>query len=148
MPNIASVLKSEISRLARKETKAAVNALRRAATSHRSEIAALKRRVAELEQTLRRVAKRPRGDGLRREQDTLQSKNRFSAKGLAAQRKRLGLSAQDVGLLLGTTSQSIYNWEAGKARPRASHMPAIVALRSLGSRQAQSILAQRRPARG
>ena len=32
------------------------------------------------------------------------------------------------GLLIGASAQSIYNWEEGKARPRAQHLPAIFAL--------------------
>lgn len=149
MTNIASVLKSEISRLARKEIKTTASTFKRAVTAHRSEISALKRRIAELEQTLRRLGKRTAG-GLDRkaEEDTPPTNNRFSAKGLVAQRKRLGLSAQEVGLLLGSSSQSIYNWEAGSAKPRAGHMPAIVALRSLGRRQAQAVLAERGATRG
>jgi DNA-binding XRE family transcriptional regulator len=65
---------------------------------------------------------------------------RFSAKGLASLRQRLGLSAADCGLLVGASSQSIYNWEEGKVRPRAKHLPAIAALRSLGKREATARL--------
>ena len=74
-------------------------------------------------------------------------RNRFSAKRLAAQRQRLGLSADAVGLLVGTSGQSIYNWEAGKARPRASHLAAIAALRTLSKTQAADILASRKSAK-
>ena len=63
-------------------------------------------------------------------------KIRFSAKGLAAQRKRLGLSASDIGLLVGASGQSVYNWESGQNRPRASQLPAIAELRTLGKRDA------------
>jgi len=62
---------------------------------------------------------------------------------MAAQRKRLGLSAAECGLLIGASAQSIYNWEEGKARPRAKHLPAIFALRNLGRRQASEILETR-----
>ena len=71
---------------------------------------------------------------------------RFSAKGLASQRRRLALSAQDCGLLLGTSAQSIYNWEAGKTRPLARHLAAIAALKTLGKRGATAILETRRAA--
>jgi DNA-binding transcriptional regulator YiaG len=71
---------------------------------------------------------------------------RFSAKSMAAQRKRLGLSAAECGLLIGASSQSIYNWEEGKARPRAQHLPAIFALKNLGRLQANEILETRRAA--
>ena len=48
MPNIASVFKSEISRVARKEIKAEILTLRKSTIAHRKEIAALKRRIEEL----------------------------------------------------------------------------------------------------
>jgi hypothetical protein len=52
-------------------------------------------------------------------QDAEEGKIRFSAKGPAAQRKRLGLSAQEIGLLVGTSGQSIYNW-GGRRHASAS----------------------------
>jgi DNA-binding transcriptional regulator YiaG len=61
---------------------------------------------------------------------------RFSAKGLAAQRKRLGLSAQAFGALIGASGQSVYKWEEGKTRPRAKHLPVIAALRGIGKKEA------------
>jgi DNA-binding XRE family transcriptional regulator len=146
MPNIAAVLKTEITRLARKHTRIETDALRRAVTHHRAEIAALKRRLLQLEQQLRRTARNgaaPPRDGAPAAGAT---KLRYSAKGFAAQRRRLALSAHEVGLLLGVADQTVYNWEAGASRPRASHLPAIAALRKLGKRQAQALLAQRRAA--
>jgi DNA-binding transcriptional regulator YiaG len=76
--------------------------------------------------------------------DTAGQRIRFSAKSLASQRRRLGLSAHDCGLLLGTSGQSVYNWEVGTARPRPKHMPAIAALRKLGKKDARAVLASRR----
>jgi DNA-binding transcriptional regulator YiaG len=65
---------------------------------------------------------------------------------MAAQRRRLGLSAAECGLLIGASAQSVYNWEEGKARPRAQHLPAIFALRHLGRRQANEIVETRKAA--
>jgi DNA-binding transcriptional regulator YiaG len=59
---------------------------------------------------------------------------------LASWRRRLGLSAVDFGLLMGASSQSIYNWEEGKVRPRTKHLPAIAALRTLGRKEAAARL--------
>jgi len=145
MPNIASILKTEISRLARREVRAATDSLRKAASGYRAEISALKRRTQSLEQELREL--RRRGTKAVDAAPALESsgeKLRFSAKGLAAQRRRLGLSASDAGLLLGVSEQSIYNWEGGKSRPMARHLPAISALRKLGRRGAAAALASRR----
>jgi DNA-binding transcriptional regulator YiaG len=65
---------------------------------------------------------------------------------MASQRRRLGLSAAECGLLIGASAQSVYNWEEGKARPRAQHLPAIFTLRNLGRRQANQILESRKAA--
>ena len=139
MPNIASALKAEISRIARKEIRAETSSFKKSNTSYRSEIAALKRRVQALEQQLRRVVRTTRPAAVP-EPSPDATKFRYSAKGLASQRRRLGLSARECGLLLGATPQSIYNWEEGKIRPRAKHLPAIAALRTLGRKAARAHL--------
>jgi DNA-binding transcriptional regulator YiaG len=146
MANVASVLKEEISRIARKETRRETSSLKKSSTTHRSEIAALKRRVLELERQLRRVGRERTSSRPLAANDAVSSGTRFSARSMAAQRRRLGLSAADCGLLIGASAQSIYNWEEGKARPRAQHLAAIFALRTLGRRQANEILESRRAA--
>jgi DNA-binding transcriptional regulator YiaG len=140
MPNIATALKSEIARIARKEVRAQIATLKKSVVSYRFEIAALKRRAQAAEQQLRRAGRVSTkvASGARSNPSTV--KLRFSAKGLASQRKRLGLSARECGLLFGTSAQTIYNWEEGKIRPQGRHLPAIVALRSLGIRQARAHL--------
>jgi DNA-binding transcriptional regulator YiaG len=67
---------------------------------------------------------------------------RFSAKGLAGQRQRLGLSAAATAKLLGVSALSVYKWESGQTRPRAKHFPAIAALRSMGKREAAARLSE------
>lgn len=143
MPNIASVLKSEITRIARKEIRAEVESLKKSLSGHRTEIAGLKRRSQALEQELKRLQKFATKPEPMPNNKTDQ-KLRFSAKRLAAQRQRLGLSADAVGLLVGASGQSVYNWEAGKARPRPSHLAAIAALRGLSNTQAAEVLAARK----
>ena len=65
----------------------------------------------------------------------------FTPAGSAVNRKRLGLSASDFGLLVGATGQSIYAWEAGKAKPRPQASVAIAALRGIGKREVEDWLA-------
>jgi len=142
MPNIASILKSEISRVARKEVRAEVLTLKKAVGTHRKEIAALKHRAQALEQALRRMGRSQRAaPEPAAAEDADSGLRRFSAKGLLSLRSRLALSAAECGALVGASSQSIYNWEQGKARPSARHLPAIAALRSMGKREASARLA-------
>ena len=140
MPNVASVLKSEISRVARKEVRGETVALKKAVSAYRTEIAALKRRAQSLEQALKRLSKvhmtAPKTDAVVEEPGKL----RFSAKSLASQRRRLGLSSVQCGLLLGASDQSVHNWEQGKTRPLARHLPAIAALRGMSKKEATARL--------
>ena len=46
------------------------------------------------------------------------------------------MSARDFGMLLGVSSQAIYNWEQGVARPRPALLEKLTALRELGKREA------------
>ena len=155
MPNIASVFKDEIIRVARKEMRHEMASLKKAATAHRAEIAALKRRAVDLEKAVRGLAKsRPAAGPAASIQDpqtsqtsqTSQKPIRFSATGLASQRKRLALSAEECGLLVGASGQSVYNWEAGKARPRTVNLTAISALKTMGKKEAVARLAALRAA--
>ena len=141
MPNIASILKSEIARVARKEVRGELQSLKKAAASYRSEIAQLKRRAQALEQQVKRLGK-GRGRAAPEAEGDEGPQLRFSAKGLASQRRRLGLSAEACGALVGATGQSVYKWESGNIRPRARHLPAIAALRKMGRREAAARLAE------
>ena len=147
MPNIASLLKDEIARVARKEVRRETASLKKAVVAYRTEIAALKRRSRALEQELRRLSKASPTPVRAQTDNDPSEKVRFSAKGLASQRRRLGLSADDLGLLIGASGQSVYNWEAGKARPRAKLLPAIAALKTLGKKEATAHLATLRETR-
>jgi DNA-binding transcriptional regulator YiaG len=134
MPNFAAVLKEEIARIARKEARQESAGPKKATVTHRSEIAALKRRVQALEKALRKVQPSRRSAAAALTADSPAGNLRFSAKGLAAQRKRLGISADACGKLLGVSGQSIYLWESGRARPSAKHLEGVAALRKLGRR--------------
>lgn len=138
MPNLASALKAEIIRLAKKEVRAEVESLRKASARYRSEIAELKRRIATLEAQQNRVQKRIASDPVVAEEPV--GRIRFSPTRLAAQRKKLGLSAAEMGALLGVSSQSVYHWESGKNRPRPAQLGAIAELRRIGKREAKARL--------
>lgn len=142
MPNIASVLKEEIARVARKEARAATQALKKSSAHFRSDIAALKRRIAALEQRVDRLGRAAgKKSAMASADEPAAGSFRFSAGGLLAQRKRLGLSAAEAGRLLGVSDQSVYKWENGKTRPRASQFAGIAELRRLSKKQAAARLA-------
>lgn len=142
MANFAQQLKSEISRISRKELRAETQALKKASAQHRREMAALKRRIASLEAAIRRLAKvqpqRVRKEAATEEEST---SLRFRAGGFASLRKKLGVSAADMAKLLGVSSQSVYHWEQGKTRPRGAQLALIAEVRKMGKKAVAARLA-------
>jgi hypothetical protein len=141
MPNIAAVLKDEIVRLARKELRAELEGLRKANGQHRTEVAALKRRVTALECALaksERKAAKLAGEAA--PEPGTARKGRFSATRLLARREKLGLSRAEMGLLFGVSAQTIYNWEKGK-RPKQAQIDALSEFGHLGKREVKARLA-------
>lgn len=135
MSTFAYQLKVEIARVAKKEVRGETKQLKQASSKYRSEIAALKRQVAGLEAAIKklsngqsRLAKADAGDS--------QEKLRFRAPRFVTLRKKLGLSAEQMGKLIGVSAQSVYHWEQGKSRPRSSQLPAIAAVRRMGKKDA------------
>ncbi|QQQ01010.1 helix-turn-helix domain-containing protein [Lysobacter enzymogenes] len=146
MPNIASVLKSEVARLTRKEVRAQVDPLRQQVAAQRKSIAALKLDIAKLQKALNAAgrSKTPAlpagasGDGSA-------GQVRFSAKGLLKLRKRLGLSRAAFAPLLGVSAPAIATWESGASRPRQASIEKLALVRKLGKRQVDQLLAQHAP---
>jgi DNA-binding transcriptional regulator YiaG len=140
MANIASVLKEEVVRLARKEVRREVAGLKKASVQYRSDIAVLKRRVVTLEQQMSRLGKATtQNAGVKAESDS-ETKVRFVAKGFKSLRQRLGLTAEVIGALLDVSAQSIYSWESGKSSPRKQQLPKIAMLRGMSKREVSAIL--------
>src|SRR4051794_33118188 len=139
MPNIASLLKTEIARVARKEVRAQTEPLSTSSRQYRSSISALRKKVDALEKQLTRLQK---SGASGKAAVTVGSEDgdvrlRFRAGGFASLRKKFGISAAQMGQLLGVTGQSVYAWEQGKSRPRASQLQAIAEVRKLGKREMQ-----------
>ena len=136
MTNLASLLKSEISRVARKEIRTEILPLKKTVAAQRAEIATLKRDLKEAQQQLRRLGKAATKAAPRVEADAPGKLPRFSAKGFRALRARLALSAKDCGLLVGASGQAVYLWEKEMSKPRPRLLKAIAALRTMGKKEA------------
>ena len=67
---------------------------------------------------------------------------RYSARSVRSQRRRLGLSTEDFGKLVGVTALAVHAWEIGKARPRKAKLAALVAVRRLTKTEALQKLAE------
>jgi DNA-binding transcriptional regulator YiaG len=143
MPNIATVLKAEISRLARKEIKSNTTSTKGAVAQFRRDIAKLKRLVQSQQKEIAflktQEQKRIGQPQPTNSEDELEGV-RHSARSVKAQRKRLGLSAADFGKLVGVSGLTVYSWERGNRHPRKERLAALVAVREMGRREAMSKL--------
>ena len=136
MPNIASVLKEEIRRLARKEAKAFAAPLKKALAAERKALAALRKQVAANAKVAGKAARRvatkavpvepavqgrgpARADGWRK--DTVRST-----------RKALGLTQGQFAKLAGVSQITVSFWETGRSTPRMAQQQSVLAARELG----------------
>lgn len=135
MPNIAKILKEEISRVARRELRSQLEGMRKSVTQHQREITSLKARSKALERQVATLEKKALEPEATPAVEPAVKQARFVPKGLVSMRKRLGLSAADLAGLMGVTAQTIYNWEGGTTRPKAEQQAKLASLRSVGKRQ-------------
>jgi DNA-binding XRE family transcriptional regulator len=148
MPNLAVALKEEICRLARREIKAQAAPTRQAIVQYRHEIARLKRQIREQQRKVALLAaQKPNGAACVEVDDDPLAGLRFSARSVAAQRRRLRLSAEDYGKLIGVSGLTIYNWEHGRTRPRAAQFEALARVRGITRTEAAARLGRELSAR-
>jgi DNA-binding transcriptional regulator YiaG len=139
MSKLVSTLKEEIVRIARKEIRTEIEALKKASNRYRSEIAELKRQVTQLEKQSRKLGS---GEGATPNVESEGTgKFRFRADGLRGHRERLGVTAKTMAALLDVSVQTLTNWESGKTKPRASQLGTIATVRKLGKRDVAERLA-------
>jgi DNA-binding transcriptional regulator YiaG len=142
MPNVATVLKDEITRLARKELRSQTQWMKKTTAQYRRDIVMLKRQVAQLQRQVSRSGEPVPKKSATPADDDNATRVRFTAKGLRSQRLRLGLSAGNFARLVGVTPKSIYDWERGVSRPRKRHLSALASLRAIGKKEARTRLEQ------
>ena len=141
MADLINALREEMRRQAKKEQRASLTALRRMVSQHRRDIAELKRQLAASQKRLSFLENQERKRLEDRAADGAGAEAaRYSPKSVRSHRRRLGLSAEDYGKLVGVSAQTIYHWERGKSRPRKSQREALVVVRSLGKREAKDRL--------
>lgn len=143
MPNIMSVLKAEICRLAKKEAKREVAPVKKVNASYRGLIAGLRRQVDAMQKEMLALRKAVPAPGA-----AIQAKaapeGRFwiSGKGVKTLRKRMGLTQARFGKLVGVSVPTVVNWEGaqGKVNLRKAAAGKLQGLRGIGKRQAAEML--------
>lgn len=145
MPNIAQVLKAEIARIAKHESKVAVSQPKKSSIANKKAMVDIKRRLAQIEKSLGAIQKTmksccsdqapvPEPTGV---------KAWLTGKGIKSLRKKMRVSQAAFGKLVGASMAAVLRWEkqAGKLTFRGDTLAKIVALRGVGVQEAQKRLA-------
>jgi len=145
MPNIAKILREEISRIARKESKSAVTPVRKSAAKLRPDVADLKNRVTVLEKEIKRLSvlvinlasTQPAPA-----EEAEEGRAWITGRGVKSLRRKLGLSQGEFGKLTGASSHAVYLWESnpGTLKLRAASKAAIMAVRGISKAEARKRL--------
>lgn len=143
MPNLMKELKSEISRLARKEAKQVVAPVKKMSANYRGLIAGLRKQLDALQKevaTFKRAA--PKAEKALASKTEHQGRFWITGKGVKALRKRMGLTQAQFGKLVGVSVPTIVNWEKveGKVNLRKAAAGRLQGLRGIGKRQAAEML--------
>ena len=144
MSNLMNELKSEISRLARKEARQVVAPVKKASANYRGLIAGLRKQLDALQNevaALRRVA--PKADKAVLAKQAPEGRFWITGPGVKALRKRLGLTQALFGKLAGVSVPTVIKWEGAKGKAPIRLKAAIArlqAIRKMGKKQAEEIL--------
>ena len=142
MSNVMKELKSEISRLAKKEAKAVVSPVQKASANYRGLIAGLRKQVDALQKEVSSLKRAmPKAE---KALTATEPEGRFwiTGKGVKAMRKKTGLTQEKFGKLVGVSVPTVVNWEKakGKLNLRKATAGALQGLRGKGKREVAEML--------
>lgn len=140
MNTFSNAFRAEVVRMARKELKPELQGMRKAITSHRSEIAALKREVKGLTSQLKAAQRQTKVVSAVSPSDQTKVSNRsgsdefvFTPELLAQMRHALGATQIEMASLLTVSPLSYSRWEKGQAQPRAKQLAKIEEVVRMGA---------------
>ena len=141
--NVMSVLKAEISRLAKKEAKAVVSPVKKASATYRSLLAGLRKQVDALQREVASLKKAvPAPEKALAAKTEPEGRFWITGKGVKAMRKKTGLTQEKFGKLVGVSVPTVVNWEKakGKLNLRKAAAGALQGLRGKGKREVAEML--------
>ena len=150
MPNIAKVLREEISRISRHEAKVAVTPVRKANAKVRPDVVDLKNRLSVLEKEIKRlnivvinlVSTQPAPAAA-----PVDDKVRILGRGVKSLRRKLGLTQEELGKLTGVSLGGVRAWERqkGMLKLKDASKAAIMAIKGIGKAEARKRLDAMKP---
>ena len=148
MPNLAALLKEEISKIARKEVQDQVRDLKKTVREQRDALARLEKRIGPAKAKAAKPAAaksapaKPAAKVSEAPAGAKEKQIRISPDTIKKHRKRLNLSQAQLGKILNVSTNTVLRWEAGKSKPRSKHLPGLDQLRSISMRELKKQLGE------
>ncbi|MDE2813406.1 MAG: helix-turn-helix domain-containing protein [Gemmatimonadota bacterium] len=153
MPSIATLLREEISKIARKEVQDQVRALKQTVREQRDAIARLEKQVgsAKAKAATKPAAAKPAtkpatkpaaAKAHKASAGDKRKQLRIAPNTIKKHRKRLKLSQAELGQLLNVSTNTVLRWEAGTSKPRSKHLPGLDQLRTISKRELKKQLGE------
>jgi DNA-binding transcriptional regulator YiaG len=141
VPDVAIVLKEEISRIARKEIRARVDPLKKQVIDLRRRLRAAEATLLQLQKTTNKTANtvsRQSGAIVPDVEETRQI--RISPNSVKKLRTRLRLTQAQMAQLVDVSTNTVVRWEQGTSSPRGGSRAVIASMRSMGIKQVKKQL--------
>ena len=154
MPNLATLLKEEISKIVRKEVQDQVRELQKTVREQRDALARLEKQsgpakakaaakpAATKSAATKSAAAKPAAKVSKAPAGDKRKQIRISPNTIKKHRKRLKLSQAELGELLNVSTNTVLRWEAGTSKPRSKHLSGLGQLRSMGLREVKKQLGE------
>ena len=141
MGKMEEALRSEMTRLARKEIRATCLPVARDVRELKRKVSELSRTVGSLVKLVEELSRKQRAEMAKLEAPPDEvEKARLSPRLIRTLRKRLGITQGSLAKLVGVSAASVTFWERGHTHPTESNKAALVALRKLGRREVRRLL--------
>ncbi|OGP87063.1 MAG: hypothetical protein A2156_09280 [Deltaproteobacteria bacterium RBG_16_48_10] len=144
MGKVESMIKSEVIRLARRETRKISVPLGRDVRLLKNTVSQIRKAVLILQRFAAQKQKELAKREIRLEASPEETKKlRFSPQLLRSLRKHLGITQKQLAILAGVTVGAVQKWEAGRFRPKDEKKGVLVALRKLSRRDVRKLLEEK-----
>ena len=143
MAKLESIIKSEITRLAKHEVRLVFRPLRKEVWGLKLKLSNLIKSFTVLDRFAREISKAKSTEPKLEASPEVVKASRLTPERIAGLRKKLGLSQRELGVLVGATTGAVLSWEKGKFRPQGEKKAALVALRKVRKRDVRKMLEEK-----
>ena len=143
MAKIESIIKFEITRLAKYEVRSVYRPLRKEVWGMKLKLSNLMKSFTVLDRMAKGLAKTKTTEHKLEATPEEVKASRLTPERIRGLRKKLGISMRELGVLVGATLGAVQSWERGKFKPQGERKAVLVALRKVRKREVKRVLREK-----